>query len=200
MRKKIRVFLILFVVLIIGGCLPENKANTSMADDHTNSQATGKTRHEMIYVKGEGFESLEEMEEASECIVRVKKESEDEPVVSSDHGTTGYTMSHVRIQEVFYNTLGDKIQNDQIIDIWEGEFPDGNVIAHIAGYEKMEIGKEYILFLRRSTSHDCFLSLGVIYGKVSVVEEEESEFIQRHPLDDTVKKVLAQAREKYVKQ
>lgn len=66
MRKKIRVFLILFVVLIIGGCLPENKANTSMADDHTNSQATGKTRHEMIYVKGEGFESLEEMEEASE--------------------------------------------------------------------------------------------------------------------------------------
>lgn len=133
-------------------------------------------------------------------IVRVKKESEDEPVVSSDHGTTGYTMSHVRIQEVFYNTLGDKIQNDQIIDIWEGEFPDGNVIAHIAGYEKMEIGKEYILFLRRSTSGDYFGTLGFTYGKISAVEEEESEFIQRHPLDDTVKKVLAQAREKYVKQ
>ena len=36
-----------------------------------------RKKHEFIYGKTDGFNSLEELENASECIVRVKKESED---------------------------------------------------------------------------------------------------------------------------
>ena len=127
-----------------------------------------------------------------------KKESED--VIPSGTDTTGHTMAQVRIQEIFQNTLGDAIQKDKIIEIWENEFPDGDVICHLEGYEKMEIGKEYLLFLRKSMTDDCFIPLGVTYGKVSVVEEPDSEFIKLHAanMDPNVKTIAVQAREKYV--
>ena len=162
------------------------------------TSTTSEKRDEYIPAKAEGFSSLEEMENASECIVRIKKESED--VIPSGTDTTGHTMAQVRIQEIFQNTLGDAIREDKIIEIWENEFPDGDVICHLEGYEKMEIGKEYLLFLRRSTTDDCFLTLGVTYGKVSVVEEPDSEFIKLHAasMDPNVKTIAAQARAKYV--
>lgn len=64
----------------------------------------------------------------------------------------------------------------------------------------MKIGKEYVLFLRTSTTDDCFLTLGLTYGKVSVVEEPDSEFIKLHStnIDPNVKTIAAQARAKYV--
>lgn len=162
------------------------------------TSTTSVKRDEYIPAKAEGFSSLEEMENASECIVRVKKESED--VIPSGTDTTGHTMAQVRIQEIFQNTLGDVIQKDKIIEIWENEFPDGDVICHLEGYEKMEIGKEYLLFLRKSMTDDCFIPLGVTYGKVSVVEEPDSEFIKLHAanMDPNVKTIAVQAREKYV--
>ena len=109
-------------------------------------------------------------------------------------------LTHWKNWKMHQNVLEDEIQKDKIIEIWENEFPDGDVICHMAGYEKMEIGKEYLLFLRKSMTDDCFIPLGVTYGKVSVVEEPDSEFIKLHAanMDPNVKTIAAQAREKYV--
>lgn len=160
-------------------------------------------KEEYVSAKTDGFDSLEEMEAASECIIRVKKESEQNSDAQTNDGTIGYgcTMSDVKIEEVFYNTLGDEIQKDKVIKIWENEFQKGNVIYHIAGYEKMKIGEEYILFLRKSTSDDCFLSLGVVFGKVPVQEEVLSVFAKSHQeeMSPNVGIIAAKAREKYVK-
>lgn len=202
MKKKIWILIVLFTVIGIGGFLlsKKEKGSVNTVNNNIANQELSEKKHEFIYGKTDGFNSLEELENASECIVRVKKESEDEAVVSRDHGTFGYTMGQVKIQDVFLNVLEDEIQKDKIIEIWENEFPDGDVICHLEGYEKMEIGKEYLLFLRKSMTDDCFIPLGVTYGKVSVVEEPDSEFIKLHAanMDPNVKTIAVQAREKYV--
>lgn len=206
MKKKIGICLTLLCVLAIGVggyFLSKNRAvdgdTTNIANNNAVSEEAGERRHEFIDAKTDGYNSLEEMEDASECIVRVKKESE-EVIDPSQSGESGRTMSQVKIQEVFHNALGDAIQKDQVIAIWENEFPDGDIICHLAGYEKMEVGKEYILFLRKSTTHDCFLTLGLTYGKVPI-EAEESEFMKQNAdrIDPTIKTIAAEARKKYVK-
>ncbi len=191
MKKKIWILLASLVVVISGiflwNCLNLEK---------------DVKRDEYVLAKTDNFETLEELENASECIVRVKKLAEDDSIVERRDGRIayGYTMSDVKIQEVFYNTLGNEIQKDQIIKIWENEFQDGDIVYHIAGYEKMEIGKEYILFLRKSTSHDCFLTRGIRFGKVSVHEESISTFARNNQsYRDLVDSIAAQARQKYVK-
>lgn len=190
MKKKIWIFLALLVVVTGGICLWDY-----FKGDLVNE--------EYVSAKTDGYDTLEEMEAASECIVRVKKESEGESTVQMDGEliTYGCTISDVKIQEVFYNTLGEEIQKDKVIKIWENEFQQGNTIYHIAGYEKMKVGEEYILFLRKSTSHDCFLSLGVVFGKVPVQEEQISTFARNHQeeMNPIVKTIAVQAREKYVK-
>ena len=98
MKKKIWILLASLVVVISGiflwNCLSLEK---------------DVKRDEYVLAKTDNFETLEELENASECIVRVKKESEDEAVVSRDHGTFGYTMGQVKIQDVFLNVLEDEI-------------------------------------------------------------------------------------------
>lgn len=193
MKKKVWIFLALLVVVMSGVFLWSS----------FNLEKDVK-KEEYVPAKTDGFETLEELENASECIVRVKKQGEDDPVVERRDGRMayGYTMSDVKIQEVFYNTLGNEIQKDQIIKIWENEFQDGNTVYHIAGYEKMKIGEEYILFLRKSTSHDCFLTRGVKFGKVPVEEEPMSTFARSYQeyMNPSVDSIAAEARQKYVKE
>ena len=145
MKKRIWVLLILLGVIVIGvgsfllsrneknniDAINNTEGNTNIVNNSGNNKETSTTsvkRDEYIPAKAEGFSSLEEMENASECIVRVKKESED--VIPSGTDTTGHTMAQVRIQEIFQNTLGDAIQKDKIIEIWENDFRDGDGICH----------------------------------------------------------------------
>ena len=132
MKKRIWVLLILLGVIVIGvgsfllsrneknniDAINNTEGNTNIVNNSGNNKETSTTsvkRDEYIPAKAEGFSSLEEMENASECIVRVKKESED--VIPSGTDTTGHTMAQVRIKEIFQNTLGDAIQKDKIIEI-----------------------------------------------------------------------------------
>lgn len=201
MRKKVWVLFILLGIIAIGGgsflLLKKEKNNVDTVSNNTTSQEVSEKRHEFIYLNWDRISSLEELENASECIVRVRKEGEGEAVVSG-YGVSSYTIGQVSIQEIFYNTLGDAIQKDKIIEVQENEYSDGDVICHVEGYEKMKIGNEYILFLKRS--EDSFGIFGGSYGKVSVVEEPNSEFAKRYAtsMDSNVKIIAAQVREKYV--
>ena len=44
-------------------------------------------------------------------------------------------LTHWKNWKMHQNVLEDEIQKDKIIEIWENEFPDGEVICHLEGYE-----------------------------------------------------------------
>ena len=90
MKKRIWVILILLGVIVIGvgsfllsrneknniDAINNTEGNTNIVNNSGNNKETSTTsvkRDEYIPAKAEGFSSLEEMENASECIVRVKK-------------------------------------------------------------------------------------------------------------------------------
>lgn len=50
-----------------------------------------------------------------------------------------------------------------------------NVVYHVAGYNKMVVGDEYLLFLRecqRSDGETYYVSAGVNYGTISLQEDQ----------------------------
>lgn len=122
------------------------------------------------------FESLQEMENESDVIVRGIRKQDENPVLKKEKGNlvSAYTFSEFQVTEVYKDT-GNALEKDNQITILENEAYDEkeNVIYHIAGYNMMEDGKEYLLFLRRNelNGSEYYVSVGINYGTVSLQED-----------------------------
>lgn len=155
MYKKIIVLLIISLLICLVGC-------------------TNKEKHYGIDAKTIGFETLEDMEKFSDVIIKGVRENEEVPMVKTNEGVmvSGYTLSQLRITEIYKDNMNELCVDD-VVTILENEVynKEENIVYHIAGYNMMEVGSEYILFLKKNILPDgkvYYVSAGVNYGTVSL--------------------------------
>lgn len=157
MKKNILVFLV--ITLLSGLC------------------ACGKEEHYGIEAKTISFEELQEMEDYSDVIVKGIRTGQEEPVIIKENEIfiSGYTFSKFQISEIYKDNT-DTLSTNSVITILENEIYDEeeNIVYHIAGYNMMEEGKEYLLFLNKDTLNgsDYYVTAGVNYGTVSLEEDD----------------------------
>ena len=159
--------------------------------------------------KHEGFESVEAMEHKSTLIVIGKKLNKEEPTILEDgvvgedgyEGIMGgYTISNFQVKKVIKNTSGQEVIKNDVISVLENAASDTigdgkkKVNYSLDGYELMEKGKHYILFMDESSSDPgTFIPVGAVYGKAPL-ETDELEF---NGNDKSVKKLIKEAKAKY---
>ncbi|MEY9971299.1 hypothetical protein ABH966_001672 [Lysinibacillus sp. RC46] len=142
--------------------------------------------------KTNGFIDLNELAEKSPIIVKgtkledvrteVFKSKIDEAVIG------GYTVADFEITEVVKNaTTNDKINLEQTIPIAELNFESEGTIYSVNGYEKMNKGDEYLLFLT-DEQDEVFATSGVTVGKVPL-DSNELEIYEEN-LDDSELKLI----------
>ncbi len=156
MNKKNTILLLLLLTVLLVSC--GNKT----------------AEHYGVDAKTVAFESLEEMEDFSGVIIRVVREEEQQPVITTNKGAmvSGYTLSQVKVTEI-YKDETDTVGIGNTITILENEVFDSedNIYYHIAGYNMMEEGKEYLLFLKANTFQNgevYYVAAGVNYGTISL--------------------------------
>lgn len=156
MKKDVLLF---FTILFLSAC---NHTTSELSNAHTK------------YVHSESkiidqYDYLEEMENDSEVIlIGTKKSGESHFDKDGDMVTGFYTISDVEIKKVFKNEKGYKLDRGNVIKVMEnGAFDkETNTMYGSAGYQLMKNDKSYLLFLRKSTTHDEYTIKGVYYGKV----------------------------------
>lgn len=163
MIKKISILVIASAMLCLAACGKEPE-------------------HYAIEAKTVSFDSFEEMEESSDVIVKGIRQSGEEAVLTTVNGdmASGYTLSEFEITDVFKDTSGT-LESGNIITILENEVYNEaeNEVYHIDGYNMMVEGKEYLLFLKKSTldGSEYYVSRGVNCGTVSL--QEDGRTVQR---------------------
>lgn len=169
--------------------------------------ACNKEEHSGIDAKTISFEDLQEMEDFSDIIVKGIRTEQEEPVIIKENGIfiSGYTFSEFQISEIYKDNT-EALKTDSIIIILENEIYDEeeNIVYHIAGYNMMEEGKEYLLFLKKAAVNgsDYYVAAGVNYGTVSL--EEDKRMIVRTAENGNIitdfreyEKIWQEAKNKY---
>lgn len=149
---------------------PATEAGTEAV---TEAHAGDEVRHGEFDSKAVSYASLAEMEEDAELIVRAVRLEKEKPVIQRIGGrvASGYTESEVRITKIYKDSTGE-LTEGATLTILENEVYDADTDMkyHVAGYNMMVPGEEYILFLKRSYG-DVFCSCGVNYGTVSTAAD-----------------------------
>ena len=144
----------------------------------TEASAIEDAEHKNIDSKVVSYESFSEMEKDADVILRVKRLDSERTVIDKDGSSfrSGYTLSRVWISRIYKdNSFG--LAEEQAVTILENEVYDAdeNIIYHIAGYNMMTPGEEYLLFLKKGAlqnNENCFVSCGVNYGTIALTENE----------------------------
>lgn len=110
-----------------------------------------------------------------------------------------YTISDFKIITTIKNSTKEDLTTDFIIQIFENEAynKDTNTNYHVAGYEKMEVGGQYLLFLRHSITAENYIPMGIIFGKISIDEKESQSKFTLENTGSDVQHIQNLAREKY---
>lgn len=155
--------LALTILLSLSGC-NNNEKNT------TNSK---EPEDVFVSAKTDSYESIEELENASDLIVigTKVKELESDVVYDENEGfQIAYTYSSFQIDEIISNKVKESRKK---ITIFENQAYDKkyNRILHIAGYTNMLEGNKYILYLELA-DEGYYIPLAVTIGKVPLTNSE----------------------------
>lgn len=135
---------------------------------------TQNPEHKTMSGKTPGFESLEAMEAYSDLIIRATRTEKEKPVAtySEGHLVSGYTFSSVVISEIYADKSGIFQVGDEI-DMLENQIysEEENAIYHLNGYQMMEPGREYLLFLEKSSTGNYYISAGILFGTISLEKD-----------------------------
>jgi hypothetical protein len=159
------------------------------------------TSVEVVPISGKyiGFESLQEMENASDLIVVGKKISTKENIVKIDSTnayTDAYSLADFEIKKVIKNKTDKVFSKKDNLSVMEYAASDTDLFGkkrffHLEDYTQMKDNKHYALYLRESkTDPGIYLIRGAVFGKVPLDTKEEVE-------DEKVKSIAKQAKEKY---
>ena len=156
-------------------CLTE--AGTQSATEEgtefsTEAGAPETVIHREVEAKTESYESLAEMEKDADVILRAVRLDQEEPVWN---GSSGYTLSQVKISKIYEDKTGS-LSLDDVIKVMENEVYDAasNTVFHVAGYNMMVFGDEYLLFLKKDKLPDgteYYVACGVNYGTISTTTD-----------------------------
>ena len=182
-----------------GGEVP---TESNIADDLLRERA--KHDYNCVDVKTVSFESLKEMEEYADVILRAVRLDQEEPVVSGP-----YTFSQVKISRIYKDTTG-QLAEDQEITVLENEVYDveRDTICHVAGYNMMVAGEEYLLFLTHNElpgGREYYTACGVNFGTISTTEDGRDRFYgsggrkayEEYLQDPVLKEIWEEAKYKY---
>ena len=156
---------------------------------------TRSVPHLGLEAKTAYFETLDEMEEFSDVIIVGTRLDEEVPVINTSDGhlLSCYTFSKFCISKIHKDNTSTLKEKD-IITILENEVYDEeqDIVYHVAGYNMMENGKDYLLFLQRDTynSVEYYVSAGVNFGTVSL--QDDNRKIDRY--DDMGNEVVDYSR------
>ena len=155
--------LALMILLPLSGC---NNNEKSTADSK-------EVEDVFVSAKTDSYESVEELENASDLIVigtKVKELESDVIYDENDVYQIAYTYSSFQIDEIISNKVNESRKE---ITIFENQAYDKkyNQILHIAGYTNMLKGNKYILYLRLA-DEGYYIPLAVIFGKVPLTNSE----------------------------
>ena len=135
----------------------------------------------IVDAKVDAYDSLDEIENVVSIIAKVKKVSEDPPMIrkNSEGGMlfTG-TIGNVEVIEIYKDTSGRALKIFDILPVLENETysETENINYHIAGYKKMEENKEYMLFLNYSEDDGWYVPCSAIWGKYPLDPNEDILF------------------------
>ncbi|MBQ6446227.1 MAG: hypothetical protein IJJ10_02030 [Bacillus sp. (in: Bacteria)] len=155
--------------------------------------------------KTDFYSSLEELENASDIIIKGEKKSETETnVIRSEidgEVAGGYTLSNFEITKVYKNSLNDKeIKEQNTVKISEVSFYDEETHSAytINGYQNMKKNNEYLLFLSKEEDGN-FITKAVTFGKIPLnTNDLEISSDENGELDQNVYlKIFNAAKEKY---
>lgn len=123
-----------------------------------------------VEAKVDGYQSLEAIENSVQIIVKVEKVSEEDPIIWRNPNGDPYfvgMIGNVKITDLYKNESNQQIEVGSTIPIFENEAYDDqkNITYHVANYLKMNIGKEYMLFLDYSESDNWYVPCSAIWGK-----------------------------------
>ena len=144
------------------------------------------------------YEDADAVIDASVLIVRVKKVSEEDWAYPLGNGLFDrYTMSTVKITEVYQNSDSAEIAAGSKIEILESQWTDkeNKRVHHTAGYLKMEKGKEYVLFLGANPDMNYYYPIGVLCGKIPVDSNEKLFLSSGY---EQIKENVQELRNKYI--
>ena len=152
-------------------CLTEagTQSVTEAGTEFSTEAGTPETViHREVEAKTESYESLAEMEKDADVILRAVRLDQEEPVWN---GSSGYTLSQVKISKIYEDKTGS-LSLDDVIKVMENEVYDAasNTVFHVAGYNMMVFGDEYLLFLKKDKLPDgteYYVACGVNYGTIS---------------------------------
>ena len=156
-------------------CLTEagTQSVTEAGTEFSTEAGTPETViHREVEAKTENYESLAEMEKDADVILRAVRLDQEEPVWN---GSSGYTLSQVKISKIYEDKTGS-LSLDDVIKVMENEVYDAasNTVFHVAGYNMMVFGDEYLLFLIKDKLPDgteYYVACGVNYGTISTTTD-----------------------------
>ena len=156
-------------------CLTEagTQSVTEAGTEFSTEAGTPETViHREVEAKTESYESLAEMEKDADVILRAVRLDQEEPVWN---GSSGYTLSQVKISKIYEDKTGS-LSLDDVIKVMENEVYDAasNTVFHVAGYNMMVFGDEYLLFLKKDKLPDgteYYVACGVNYGTISTTTD-----------------------------
>lgn len=163
--------------------------------------------HIGVSAKTISFSNLSEMEEYAELIVRGVRLEGEESIITTANGlvASSYSFSQFQITEIHKDASGSLASGD-IITILENEAFDAtqNVVYHIAGYNMMVEGKEYLLFLTAHTTNGTsyYVSAGVNFGTISLEDDGRNVSAKTRSGDSisdfsSFQSIWQEAKEKY---
>lgn len=147
----------------------QNESNVTTAPEDAS--------HIAVEAKIDEYHSLKEIEDKADVIVRVTKESEESPIIQRDEmGNVNFvgTIGNVEVTQLYTNKSAQNIEVGDTLPIFENEAYDSgtNTVYHVANYTKMEIGKEYMLFLTYSESDHWYVPCSAVWGKYPLNDTE----------------------------
>lgn len=169
----------------------------------------GKTepKHYYMDAKTPSYDSLEQMEEYSDLIVRGIRLDKEENKIQKENGLviSAYCFSELEITDI-YKKKDETLQNGAVITILENEAydDDTDIIYHVAGYNKMVTGDEYLLFLHEAEykGKTYYVAAGVNFGTVSLQDDKRAipYTVETGNVEDfsAYEKIWQAAKEKYV--
>lgn len=161
MSKRITVFSCILLALLFTAC-------------------GNKVEHYAVEAKTPSYETLQEMEDSCSVIVNVVRENQEIPVIKMENGNlvSGYTFSEVKVNKIYKDATNSVEEGDKLRILENEVFSEQeNVVYHVAGYNMMEEGKDYLLFLNKKTYSDgnpYYVAVGVNFGTVSLEKDNRA--------------------------
>ena len=203
MKKKIMIVMLGIIILSVCSCTKKEENSSTEETEKQDVYQISEKDPRLICseAKTDGYQTLGQLEEASPIILLEQKKKE----IKSEFGNMENakipvgTLSSVKVLNVIKNESKETIEQNELISVLESEVydHDDNTLYRINDYSMMQEGGQYFLYVRKSTTDNEYLILGITLGKVEAdTKNAKPGRLKSSKLSDDVQKIHKAAYEK----